>query len=71
MHIAVTVRDGRFVAVKVTRHREKQYYSSINDTTRKILSRQGLKGVDTTSGATITSEAIINATAKALASALK
>jgi uncharacterized protein with FMN-binding domain len=53
--------------VKVTRHREKQYYSSLTDTPAKILKRQGVAGIDATSSATITSEAIINATAKALA----
>jgi uncharacterized protein with FMN-binding domain len=35
--------------------------------TRQILLKQGAKGVDATSGATITSEAILNATLKALA----
>ncbi|MDA1162559.1 MAG: FMN-binding protein, partial [Planctomycetota bacterium] len=58
-------------SVTVTRHREKQYYSSLTDTPRKILARQGVAGIDATSSATITSEAIINATAKALANGMK
>jgi uncharacterized protein with FMN-binding domain len=57
--------------VKVTRHTEKQWYSSITDTRRQILLKQGAKGVDATSGATITSEAILNATLKALAKGQK
>lgn len=70
VEVAVTVRDGRIEAVKVTQHREKQFYSSLTDTPRSILARQGVVGVDTTSGATITSEAIINATAMALSKGL-
>ena len=67
VEVSVVVRGGVITDVRVTRHREKQFYSSITDTPRNILDRQALVGIDTTSGATITSEAIINATAKALA----
>ena len=44
---------------------------SAADTPAKIIAKQGVKGVDATSNATITSEAIINGTAKALASGAK
>jgi uncharacterized protein with FMN-binding domain len=71
VHVAVTVRGGRIEDVNVTEHREKQYYSSITDTCRKIVTRQGVTGIDATSSATITSQAILNATAKALAGAMK
>jgi uncharacterized protein with FMN-binding domain len=71
VQVAVTVKAGRIEEVKVTEHHEKQYYSSINDTCRKIIAKQGVTGIDATSSATITSEAIINATAKALAEATK
>ncbi|MGI8978677.1 MAG: FMN-binding protein [Pirellulaceae bacterium] len=71
VRIQVAVKSGKIENVKVTQHREKQYYSSISDTTAKIISKNGVKGVDATSGATITSEAIINATAKALSAAAK
>ncbi|MFN0017380.1 MAG: FMN-binding protein [Pirellulaceae bacterium] len=67
----VVVKSGKIASVKVTQHREKQYYSSLSDTTAKIIAKNGVKGVDATSGATITSEAIINATAKALSAAAK
>ena len=65
--VEVSVAAGRISDVKVTKHTEKQWYSSITDTRRQILLKQGAKGVDATSGATITSEAILNATLKALA----
>lgn len=71
VEVEVTVRSGRIDQVKVIRHREKQFYSSISDTPRRIIDRQSVAKVDTTSSATITSEAIINATAKALAKGLK
>jgi uncharacterized protein with FMN-binding domain len=71
VRVEVAVAGGRIEAVRVVQHREKQYYSSLSDTPAKIIARQGVKGVDSTSGATITSEAIINATAKALASGAK
>ena len=67
VRVSVVVSGGKIESVAVVEHREKQYYSSIKDTPPKIVARQGVKGVDSTSGATITSEAIINATAKALA----
>jgi uncharacterized protein with FMN-binding domain len=65
--VEVVVKDGRIEDVRVIQHREKQFYSSITDTPKKIIERQSFKDVDATTGATITSEAIINATAKAMA----
>ncbi|MBN2475107.1 MAG: FMN-binding protein [Pirellulales bacterium] len=69
--IEVTVRGGRIESVEVTDHQEKQFYSAINDTTRKIVRTQGVQGIDATTGATMTSEAIINAVAKALGAAME
>ena len=69
VRIEVVVKDRRIESLKVVQHREKQYYSAMSDTPAKIIAKQSVKGVDATSSATITSEAIINATAKALADA--
>jgi uncharacterized protein with FMN-binding domain len=69
VEVTVTVTSGTITTVKVSNHREKQFYSSISDTPKKIIAKQNVKGVDTTAGATITSEAIVNATAKALGEA--
>ena len=71
VHVEVAVRSGRIEDVRVTDHHEKQYYSSITDTCQKIIAKQGVTGIDATSSATMTSEAIINAAAKALAEAVK
>ena len=70
LQVEVTMQSGRLQDVKVVRHEEKQYYAAMTETPRKIVQKQGLTGVDATSSATITSEAIINATAQALSSGL-
>lgn len=67
VEVSVTIATGRIEKVEVTNHREKQFYSSIADTPPRIIAKQGVRNVDAVAGATITSEAIINATAKALA----
>ena len=69
--VEVTVRAGRIDGVKVTEHKEKQFYAALTDTPRQIIAKQSVKGVDATSRATITSEAIINASAKALRDGMK
>ena len=67
MAVEVTVTGGRLESVKITDHKEKQFYSSLTDTPAQLIKRQSVQGIDGTSGATITSQAIVNATAKALA----
>ncbi|MCA9267026.1 MAG: FMN-binding protein, partial [Planctomycetales bacterium] len=71
VEVEVRVDGSRIEEVRVTQHHEKQFYSSITDMPAKIVEKQGFKGVDATSGATLTSEAIINASAKALADGTK
>lgn len=69
LEVAVEVAGGKIESVKVTKHNEKQFYSALTDTEASILKLQTVRGVDGTSGATITSRAIVNAAAKALAGA--
>jgi len=71
VNVEVTVAGNKIEKVEVTQHHEKQFYSSINDVPPQIVAKQSVKGVDTTTGATRTSEAIINGAAKALAAAQK
>jgi uncharacterized protein with FMN-binding domain len=68
MTIEVRVAGGRIEDVEVAQHDEKQFYSALTDTTQQIIKKQSVKNIDATSGATITSQAIVNAAAKALAS---
>lgn len=67
--IEVVVEDGRIRDLKITEHREKQFYSALRDVPAQILQKQSVRGIDATSRATITAQAIVNATAKALADA--
>lgn len=67
VEVEVEVQSGRIESVRVIRHAEKQFYAALTDVPRQIIDKQGVKGVDATSRATITAEAVINATAKALA----
>lgn len=71
LSVSVTVKGGRIESVRITRHKERQFYSAFTDTPNQIIAKQSVKGVDAVTGATITSEAIINATAKALADGMK
>jgi len=69
IEVEVTVRNQRIEDVKVVQHKEKQFYSALTDVPQQILRKQSVKGVDATSRATITAEAVLNATAKALGQA--
>ena len=71
VEVTVKMKAGKIESCSVTQHHEKQYYSSIAEVPARIIQKQGIKGVDTTTGATLTSEAIINASAKAIVGAGK
>ena len=64
--VKVSVSSGRIEKVEITKHKEKQYYSALRDIPEQIVAKQSLRDVDATSRATITAEAIVSATAKAL-----
>jgi uncharacterized protein with FMN-binding domain len=69
MRVEVRVTSSRIESVRVIQHREKQFYSALEQTPLQIVEKQTVQGIDAVTGATITSEAIITATARALASA--
>lgn len=66
LSVLVTVKDHRIESVRITKHQDKQFFSALTATPRLIIEKQSIKEVDATTGATITAEAIIAATAKAL-----
>jgi uncharacterized protein with FMN-binding domain len=68
LEVKVEVAGGRIESVQVTKHKEKQFYSALTDIPRQIVARQSIQSIDAVSGATVTSQAIVNGTAKALAS---
>ena len=71
VQVQVSVQEGRIESVKVTSHKEDRAYTSLKDVPRQIAEKQGVKGVDAVTGATVSSEAVINATAKALAAGMR
>ena len=72
LYIKVTIDKGRIESVEITQHRETpSYFIIAEQTARQIVSKQGFEGVDVITGATMTSDAIINAAVKALAEAVK
>lgn len=73
VQVEVTVKDKRIESVKVIRENESPWFRdrAMRDVPPLIVARQGAKGVDAVTGATMTSDAILNATAKALAGGMK
>ncbi|MBI4663203.1 MAG: FMN-binding protein [Verrucomicrobia bacterium] len=67
VEVEALVKAGRIDNLKVTHHSDRQYYHAIEESIRRILEKQTVNGVDAISGATVTSEAVIRASAKALA----
>jgi uncharacterized protein with FMN-binding domain len=67
--VAVSVGAGRITSIEVTHHQDKQFYAAMTETPALIIQKQCLRDIDATTGATVTSDAIVNATAKALAGA--
>ncbi len=69
--VEVKVKEGKIESVRVTRHRDDLFYTSLTDIPEQIVQKQSIGGVDAVSGATVTSDAIVNAAARALAAAMK
>ncbi len=72
LSVKVTVKSGKIESVEVTQQNETpNRYVLAEPVTRKITAKQGFLEVDAITGATETSDAIINAVAKAIVSAMK
>lgn len=71
VEVAVMVKGGKIAEVKVVKHREDIFFTAPVDVPAFIVKKQSVENIDTISGATITSEAIINATSKALSDAAR
>ena len=69
--VQVTVKAGAIAAVRVTAQKEDRAFNAIRDLPGRITTHQGIAGVDAITGATISSEAVMNATVKALSGAGK
>ncbi len=69
--VDVVTKGHKIDSVVVTQQTEHQCYASLTVIPQKIIDKQTVKGVDTYSSATVTSNAIVNACAKALSTGVK
>ncbi len=67
VELKTEVEDGVLQRIQITSLSDKQYFHAVDATIKKILKQQTVQGIDAVSGATVTSEAVIRATAKAMA----
>jgi uncharacterized protein with FMN-binding domain len=68
MDVKVQVAGGRIESVEITKYKDKQFFAALTSIPEQIIANQSIEGVDAVTRATVTSQAIVNATAKALAS---
>ncbi len=66
VNVSVTVAGGKVTVAKVAKHREDWSGRSTFDIPKKIIEKNGIKGVDAVTRATTSSDAVINAFAAAL-----
>ncbi len=72
MTVQVVLKNGNIESVDVTRHWETyEYFVMAQPTARQMVEKQSVAGADVITGATVTSDAIINAVAAALAKAMQ
>jgi len=69
--VEVAVTAGKIDRVKIVANKDDWPLNALVNVPAQIIEKQSVKGIDMVSGATFTSEAIINATGKALGSAPK
>lgn len=69
--VQVVVKRGRIESAKVLESKDDRPLRAWTEIPARIVEKQGLKGVDTVSGATVTSDAIIHAAGQALANVAK
>jgi uncharacterized protein with FMN-binding domain len=70
--VAVKVEGGRITETRITRHKEDDYFFhlTVPELPGRIVKANTVKGIDTITGATVTGEAILNASAQALRSGM-
>ncbi|MFB3891775.1 MAG: FMN-binding protein [Phycisphaerae bacterium] len=67
--VELRVQSGKVSADKVTAQQEDIPLTALTEVPKRIVDKQGIKGVDSVTGATVTSDAIIDASAAALGKA--
>lgn len=67
VYLETEVQNGKLLDIKITSLSDKQYFHAVDATIKKIIKQQSVQGIDAISGATVTSEAVVRASAKAMA----
>ena len=70
LQVRVEVESGQIGVPTVTRHKETMFLTALTGVGEQIAANQGPRGVDSVTNAGATSDAVINATARALAVAV-
>ncbi len=71
LRVEIEIKDGKLVDLKVVEHSEtSSYFDAVQRVIKQIIEKGGVDGVDTLSGATISSKAIINAVKDAMSQAV-
>lgn len=69
--VEVTVRKGRIERIEIVENQDDWPLNALVTVPAQIIEKQSVQGIDMTSGATFTSEAVLNATGKALNTGMK
>ena len=69
VRVDVIVKSGQIQDIKIVQTKEDWPLNALVVVPQDIIQKQSVEGIDTVSGATVTSEAVLNATAKALGTA--
>lgn len=71
VQVVVMVVGGNIAGVRVSQHRESRPINALSVVPSRIVEKKGIDGVDAVTGATVSSDAVINAAAKAIAESAK
>ena len=72
MYVSVTIAGERITAIDITKTQDDEpYLTSAKSIINRIITKQTTEGIDAVSGATYSSNGILNSVSKALAKALK
>lgn len=69
--VEVTVRAGRIQRIEIAENQDDWPLNALETVPAEMIDKQSVQGIDMTSGATFTAEAVLNATGKALSTGMR
>ena len=70
IQVEVRVRTGRIEQIRIVENKDDWPLNALVTVPAQLIEKQSVKGIDMTSGATFTAEAVLNATGKALSTGM-